>query len=114
MRFRFGNFILQGGQQYLEVTEEGIMEMIPVKVDFFVFIIFCCRWLGLLSSNLQLKRCSQVNANLKADTTEALLGRKKSMHLSALKYRIDEIKNELLVCCLCFRLLKLYFVRFGA
>ncbi len=22
----------QGGQQYLEVTEEGIMEMIPVKV----------------------------------------------------------------------------------
>jgi hypothetical protein len=36
-----------------------------------------------------------VNANLKADTTEALLGRKKSMHISALKYRIDEIRNEL-------------------
>jgi hypothetical protein len=39
----------------------------------------------------------QVNANLKADTTDALLRRKKDMHMSAFKYRIDEIKVELQV-----------------
>ncbi len=46
----------------------------------------------------------QVNANLKANTTDELLSRKKSMHLTAFKYRIDEIKNELQVCCLRPRL----------
>lgn len=62
-----GSYLQQDGQQYLEVSADGIMEMIPVKV----------------------------NANLKADTTDELLTRKKSMHLSAFQYRLDEIMNEL-------------------
>jgi hypothetical protein len=46
----------------------------------------------------------QVNANLKADTTDELLKRKKSIHLSAFQYRLDEIMNELQVRCLHSRL----------
>jgi hypothetical protein len=38
---------------------------------------------------------SQVNANLKADTTDVLMGRKKSMHMTAFRYRIDEISERL-------------------
>ena len=38
---------------------------------------------------------SQVNANLKADTTDELLGRKRSMHMTAFQYRIDEISKRL-------------------
>ena len=50
------------------------------------------------------KKIPQVNANLKADTTDGLLNRKKSMHLSAFQYRIDEIKNALQVQYLKFHL----------
>jgi hypothetical protein len=39
-----------------------------------------------------------VNANLKANTTDELLDRKKSMHLAAFRYRIEEIKDKLQVC----------------
>ena len=38
---------------------------------------------------------AQVNANLKTETTDELLGRKRSMHLTAFKYRIDEITDRL-------------------
>ncbi len=37
----------------------------------------------------------QANANLKADTTEALLERKKRMHLASFQYRIHEIAEKL-------------------
>jgi hypothetical protein len=39
----------------------------------------------------------QVNANLKADTTEMLLKRKKQMHMEAFKFRIDDINITLQV-----------------
>ncbi len=44
-----------------------------------------------------------MNANLKADTTDGLLRKKKDMHLSAFQYRIDEIKDELQVPCFRFQ-----------
>ena len=40
---------------------------------------------------------AQVNANLKADKVEKLLERKKEMHTSAFKYRVDEIRRDLQV-----------------
>jgi hypothetical protein len=39
----------------------------------------------------------QANANLKADTTDVLLGRKKRMHMDAFKYRMAEIAEQLQV-----------------
>ena len=39
----------------------------------------------------------QINANLKADTTEQFLGRKKRMHLTTFAYCIDEIAFALQV-----------------
>jgi hypothetical protein len=45
----------------------------------------------------------QANANLKADTTEVLLGRKKQMHIAAFTYRVDEISLELQVSIASFR-----------
>jgi hypothetical protein len=50
---------------------------------------------------------SQANANLKADTTDELLGRKRSMHMTAFRYRIDEISEileapfSLALCPIC-------------
>jgi hypothetical protein len=38
-----------------------------------------------------------VNANLKADTTDELLGRKRNMHMTAFRYRLDEIADRLKV-----------------
>jgi hypothetical protein len=38
---------------------------------------------------------SQVNANLKADTTDELLSRKRTMHMTAFKYRLGEISERL-------------------
>ena len=37
----------------------------------------------------------KVNANLKAPTTDELVGVKKRIHLDAFKYRIEEIEREL-------------------
>ena len=36
-----------------------------------------------------------MNANLKADTTDVLLNRKRAMHVAAFQYRIDEIADKL-------------------
>ena len=36
-----------------------------------------------------------MNANLKADTTDELLNRKRAMHIAAFQYRIDEIADKL-------------------
>jgi hypothetical protein len=42
-------------------------------------------------------RLLQANANLKADTTDVLLSRKKRMHVDAFKYSIAEIAEDLQV-----------------
>ena len=41
------------------------------------------------------RRWQQVNANMKADTTDALLERKKQMHMATFNYSINEIANLL-------------------
>ena len=113
----------QDGPQSIEVTEHGLVEIIPVKVG-----LPATRLPSVLGSHRRtvaprqgksspssLRRwrpckagggrggaaaaaaaaAAQVNANLKADTTEELLGRKKSMHMTAFRYRIDEIFEKL-------------------
>jgi hypothetical protein len=39
----------------------------------------------------------QANANLKAETTDVLLGRRRNMHMTAFRYRLDEIAETLKV-----------------
>ena len=51
-------------------------------------IITKCQWKRLVA---------QVNANLKTETTDELMGRKRTMHLTAFRYRIDEISDRLQV-----------------
>mmetsp|Transcript_39867 Transcript_39867/g.106441 ORF Transcript_39867/g.106441 Transcript_39867/m.106441 type:complete len:994 (-) Transcript_39867:405-3386(-) len=64
-----GSFIEQenGGDPWVQVTKDGIVEMVPVKVS----------------------------ANLKGNTTDELEQLKKKMHLTAFKYRIGEVKATL-------------------
>ena len=61
------SFVEKTGPQGVEVTQSGVVEMIPVRV----------------------------NANLKTRTVEELLDQKKDMHLAAFDYLIHEIDETL-------------------
>jgi hypothetical protein len=61
------SFVEQEGQQYLEVTEAGVVTVIPVRV----------------------------NANLKTMTVEELLGQKKALHEASFSYLLDELQAKL-------------------
>ena len=58
------SFLEPEGSSFLNISAEGIVRMIPVRV----------------------------NANLKSQTLEEIVSQKKATHLSSLRYRIDEIK----------------------
>ena len=61
------SFVQKAGDERLEVTKAGVVRVIPVKV----------------------------NSNLKTETVEELVTKKRDLHLAAFRYRIDEIKKQL-------------------
>jgi hypothetical protein len=61
------SFMQKDGIEMLEVTAAGVVLIFPVKV----------------------------NVNLKTQTIEELVAKKKNLHLASFRYRIDEIKKQL-------------------
>ena len=61
------SFVEKCGQEFVEATAHGVVEVIPVRV----------------------------NANIKTKTVEELVDQKKIMHLTAFNYLVHEIENEL-------------------
>ena len=61
------SFIQKAGDDRLEVTKAGVVHIIPVKMS----------------------------SNLKTETVEELMTKKRDLHLAAFRYRIDEIKEQL-------------------
>ena len=62
------SFLQQSGARYVEVTEQGAVVLVPVRI----------------------------NSNLKAMTVEELLGQKKSMHVTAFRHFVfNELPHDL-------------------
>ena len=62
------SFLQQSGPRYVEVTSQGAVVLVPVRI----------------------------NSNLKAMTVEELLGQKKSMHVTAFRHFVcDELPHDL-------------------
>ncbi len=61
------SFLEPVGVQYLEVTADGVVTVIPIRV----------------------------NANLKTLTVDELVGQKRDMHLGAFRYMLDEVRRDL-------------------
>ena len=61
------SFLEKVGAFYIDVNEQGITELVPVRV----------------------------NSNLKARTVDELVDQKKDLHVAAFSYHIDVIRNEL-------------------